>query len=547
MGHGAAGSTLDDSDGRCSPEPTDRYNRPATVPVVGVVRHPTNLTTSSSSTDDDANYSRKNTYISRTYTDDGPNIPYGIEDSKTKRNSQIPSCWSRQVVLSLDGGDIRGLSELYILQRIFQAIARLERELDGATSSSCSPLLGSPNADDDAESSQSNIAISTEGYLPCHYFDYIGGTSMGGVSAVMLGRLRLSIDKTIEHYENIWASVANEVSQYRQHIPGRRLRSGYTEGLRKALNNIVPKAHPASAGKTIDETFRSDASLCRTLVLAVQIDRENGVRRPYLFRSYTFKDRSATAVNRNKTSETEGTPLHAVCRATSAAPNYFQSVIIDKKKFRDGSIWMANPSMELYREVHSMHPDHPSPIYCLLSIGCGKQKRSRYLPNISMRAASLYNWEQQQVDDVLTARKSQGEDFDYVRFLGPADLADPKPSDWRQDGTRRKTVERIRISTARYCDNPGVSAQIDATARQLVQYRRQRARTAHWERFALGITYKCVWCAETGGQGELNDRDDVIDHVQSKHKDLPGIDSHFFGEYRRILEDFRVKVVDSAS
>lgn len=60
-------------------------------------------------------------------------------------------------ILSLDGGGIRGVSTLLILEAIMEKI----RDLKG--------LEASPR--------------------PCDYFDLIGGTSTGGIIAIMLGRL----------------------------------------------------------------------------------------------------------------------------------------------------------------------------------------------------------------------------------------------------------------------------------------------------------------------------------------------------------------------
>jgi hypothetical protein len=59
-------------------------------------------------------------------------------------------------ILSLDGGGIRGLSSLFILKEIMDSIRRKS---------------GDQNP------------------LPCQYFDLIGGTSTGGLIAIMLGRL----------------------------------------------------------------------------------------------------------------------------------------------------------------------------------------------------------------------------------------------------------------------------------------------------------------------------------------------------------------------
>ena len=60
-------------------------------------------------------------------------------------------------VLTFDGGGVRGLSSLLILREIMETI---ERKTD-----------------------------ADETPLPCEYFDLIGGTSTGGLIAIMLGRL----------------------------------------------------------------------------------------------------------------------------------------------------------------------------------------------------------------------------------------------------------------------------------------------------------------------------------------------------------------------
>ena len=67
-------------------------------------------------------------------------------------------------LLALDGGGVRGLSSLMMLQ---QLMAAANRE--------------SPPK-------------------PCDYFDMIGGTSTGGFIAIMLGRLQMTIDECIDAY-----------------------------------------------------------------------------------------------------------------------------------------------------------------------------------------------------------------------------------------------------------------------------------------------------------------------------------------------------------
>jgi patatin-like phospholipase/acyl hydrolase len=68
-------------------------------------------------------------------------------------------------ILSLDGGGVRGLSSLFILREIMKDI---EQQLGAAD------------------------------VKPCEYFDLIGGTSNGGLIAIMLGTLGM-VSLIFEH------------------------------------------------------------------------------------------------------------------------------------------------------------------------------------------------------------------------------------------------------------------------------------------------------------------------------------------------------------
>jgi len=86
-----------------------------------------------------------------------PGNPLALIRSNLKGNvADINHC---PRILSLDGGGVRGLSSLLILREIMEEIGRRAQARDPP--------------------------------LPCQYFDLIGGTSTGGLIAIMLGRLRM--------------------------------------------------------------------------------------------------------------------------------------------------------------------------------------------------------------------------------------------------------------------------------------------------------------------------------------------------------------------
>ncbi|RAR06355.1 FabD/lysophospholipase-like protein [Stemphylium lycopersici] len=97
-----------------------------------------------------------------------------MELSNPERNPNAPLR-----LLSLDGGGVRGLSSLLVLETLMENIALEEKRLGRRAMGNYDPLK------------------------PCDYFDLIGGTSTGGIIAIMLSRLRLDCKQCIAVYSKL--------------------------------------------------------------------------------------------------------------------------------------------------------------------------------------------------------------------------------------------------------------------------------------------------------------------------------------------------------
>ena len=86
-------------------------------------------------------------------------------------------------LLSLDGGGVRGLSSLMVLDDLMENISQEEKRLGRRAQNDNTPLK------------------------PCDYFDLIGGTSTGGIIAILLSRLRLDCKQCIGIYTHLTEEI----------------------------------------------------------------------------------------------------------------------------------------------------------------------------------------------------------------------------------------------------------------------------------------------------------------------------------------------------
>ncbi|GAB7348910.1 hypothetical protein MBLNU459_g7600t1 [Dothideomycetes sp. NU459] len=242
-----------------------------------------------------------------------PSLPNGIS-----RADSLFTPETRPLrVLSLDGGGVRGLSSLELLQAVMEK--------------------------------------SYPGKKPCEVFDMIGGTSAGGLSAIMLGRLRMNIEDCIKAYKTFMQEV------FHQDFFGKKTHFARTgsfyeaEVLERCIKKLIDDELHTKDAKLLDED-----NPCKIFVMAVRKDAANN-RGPVFLRSYQ---------NPQEPSLLPDIHVWEAARATSAAPAYFKSIKVGDYDLVDGGLQANNPLGWLWTEVLGVYgPARAS--NCFLSIGTG--------------------------------------------------------------------------------------------------------------------------------------------------------------------------------
>ncbi|KAH6666894.1 acyl transferase/acyl hydrolase/lysophospholipase [Halenospora varia] len=244
----------------------------------------------------------------------------------TNQNDFMMSNHHSLKILSLDGGGVRGIASLYILRELMSQVQRTRK-------------------------GDSKIPLR-----PCDYFDLICGTSTGGLIAIMLGRLRYTVDQTIELYkslaEEVFTSPSSNIDAQFDH-----------KQLERIIKDIIIKA-PLDAAKRFssdemmeDCTVDTEMGGCRTFVVAI---RTRGGNQAARLRTY----------GNDEAGPFEGRIWEAA-RATSAAPTFFSPVQVADIKYGDGGTGWNNPTREAMYEASVIWPNRP--IGCLISLGTGEE------------------------------------------------------------------------------------------------------------------------------------------------------------------------------
>ncbi|KAH9835281.1 acyl transferase/acyl hydrolase/lysophospholipase [Rhodofomes roseus] len=208
-------------------------------------------------------------------------------------------------LLSLDGGGVRGISSLHILQRLFR---------------------GDENA------------------RPCEVFDMMAGTSTGGLIAIMLGRLRMTIGQCIDVYQKLSREIfgATSITQ--------------TTNMLKSGTKYNARIFENAVKKVVEDYFELNNPE------EVQSHSQNlNNKRVTHLRTYDNPEVNPSLADYK---------IWEAARATTAAPVYFAPIELDGYKYMDGGFGYNNPVLQLITESRLCFGPARQ-VCCLVSIGTG--------------------------------------------------------------------------------------------------------------------------------------------------------------------------------
>ncbi|EAA35443.1 hypothetical protein GE21DRAFT_2556 [Neurospora crassa] len=331
-------------------------------------------------------------------------------------------------LLSLDGGGVRGLSEVVMLHRIMKRVQEIEgfKELP----------------------------------KPCEYFHIMGGTSTGGLVAILLGRLRMTTEEALAKYYDLGKVIFHRHNKKRLEISAK-----YGA---EALETVVKKLVQERRTSELMYDPSDEPTTCKAFVCAVTSAKIGPPRR---FRSYSSKDRKYSNCK-----------IWEAARATSAAPTFFAPMTISHnnvpEEFLDGALGYNNPITEVLNEAGTSL-DPTLKLGCILSLGCGTKADKTLRRSGRWFGQGLsWGWRMGKVmKDSLTdpdpkhidvARFLDGWNETYFRFSVPGAADAVKLPEYK----KMKMLEKM---TEKYMDIPEVAAHIEKVARILAERKSEGA------------------------------------------------------------------------
>ncbi|CRK12348.1 hypothetical protein BN1708_010444 [Verticillium longisporum] len=313
-------------------------------------------------------------------------------------------------LLALDGGGVRSLSSLMILRSLMITI----------------------DPDNPPK--------------PCDYFDMIGGTNTGGLIAVMLGRLRMSVDECITAFTSMCDGIFEKKKNHRVRMNG-KLRGRFdSRALERAIKQILVRT------KHDENMLLRDASdSCRVFVCATSKETGDTVCLT------SFRSPRSTHLF-------DCTTVWEACRATSATATFFDPIAIGPfgEQFVDGALGANNPVAVLWSQAQDVWgASLRDSLRCLVSIGAGVPALQPLRDNVLGILATLMTLAPETENTAENFRRDKADlddDGRYFRFNVVRGL-----EQIGMDEAKKKA--EIVAATGRYVASQDVLKQMRACAR----------------------------------------------------------------------------------
>ncbi|CAE6526271.1 unnamed protein product, partial [Rhizoctonia solani] len=323
-------------------------------------------------------------------------------------------------ILCIDGGGARGLSSLIVLQEVMHRLEALEGD---------------------------SVKLN-----PADYFDVIAGSGTGGLSACMLGRLRMPLDSVIEEYANLIREVFADKKIIRTSGASAYKGSKLQEALQHIVSKFSKDGEMMEGGSTSEDCFcgqkdnsnewgDKDGEMmeggntsedCKTIIFAMSKHNMNATL-PIMFRSYKV------AANRGPNC----TILDAL-RATMAHHSLFKDIEIEehavRQSFISGDIGCSNPTAHVLAEAKRIYPGRH--VSCILSIGAG-HARTINIPDYSISDRVFCTQDLVAMKNMATDSERVAEEMAirfaetkgvYFRFNVDQGIQGMKAGDWEKLG-----------------------------------------------------------------------------------------------------------------
>ncbi|KAF2269767.1 FabD/lysophospholipase-like protein [Lojkania enalia] len=354
-----------------------------------------------------------------------PNPP-SISFKKSSKNEPGPSVLrvhteghssAVRKIFCLDGGGVRGLASLMILKHLMQ---RLESQRGGRLE-------------------------------PWQEFDMIAGTSTGGLIAIMLGRLRMTVNECIDTYKVLSQRIFSPVHS-KANIPARAITKLKAEGKFESqpLEQVVKEI---CRGRGLSET---------------ELLKDNSVDAPKVFVCAAQGINSDSVVIRlYQSGSGEWDDLYDICkiwqaaRATSAASTFFDPIEIGHQMYVDGALRYNNPIEKADQESRELWPKEER---LIISVGTGSAPGPNVLTgNIADLGRTLAKTVTDSEEENARFRRRNKDMVEknlLFRFNVLHGLADVKLDEW-------EAIGEIMAHTGTYLRSPDTAGEFTKCANMM--------------------------------------------------------------------------------